>query len=614
MDDQAPPPRRLNPFAFPSETDARFNLLVATAVVVVFNLGITALIKLFFGAFASLSVSGLGLLQGQQADPQQLVRALFSLPLCSGGLIALLMATSYLRYRHHPREIRRKQHLQPPDLQKDSRLLQAVNELTQKAGVSPPPQIELGPVGASDGQAFGLSDQPLLRLGGNVNRQRIKQPGRFRAMVLHELAHVANRDIGRSYFAEAVWKVFLALILPLAAVIVLGYGIAYVELDIPTSALGWLITLIAAGVVMFVNAIILAVEVAVLLWIAGTIRRGALRVREVYADWRAALWGARQGLEEILSENARRPAPGWWQRLRRFHPTPQERLHSLRDPARLFRLGLDLPVSIGFLLGYVIAGGTPILGAALALWGLGFPPEGGADPRLRELAVVLVPLVLLGYLLVTLAAAWLVSATLGLQIQREAVADLATGQAKWSHYWHLWKPALLMPLMFELGVWMMPYDTITVAPLFTRETTLAFLLLPLWMLLLAGTNWAWMAYLRLFSLKLLGAHAGVLPPWGKMRLLNAAGAVLLPLMCLPAALTRLLLVQYHLSQNLVIAAFLLTFFLVAALWGVSWVAAIGLDRSSRRCPGCGENSARPQAVGLTCEHCGSELAPWIYAG
>jgi hypothetical protein len=289
-------------------------------------------------------------------------------------------------------------------------------------------------------------------------------------------------------------------------------------------------------------------------------------------------------------------------------------LHSLRDPVSLFHLGLDLPASIGFLLGYVIAGGTPILGAALALWGLGFPSGGGADPRLRALAVALVPLVILGYLLVTLAVAWLVSATLGVQIQREAVADLATGRAKWNRTWRLWKPALLMPLMFELGVWMMPYDTITVAPLFTRESTLAFLLLPLWMLLLAGTNWAWMAYLRLFSLKLLGAHAGVSPPRGKIRLITAAGTGLLPLMCLPAAMTRLLLVQYKLSSNLVVAGFLLTIILVGVAWGVSWAAAAWLGRASRRCPTCEENSAHMHAVGSTCEHCGNELAPWIYAG
>jgi hypothetical protein len=166
--------------------------------------------------------------------------------------------------------------------------------------------------------------------------------------------------------------------------------------------------------------------------------------------------------------------------------------------------------------------------------------------------------------------------------------------------------------MFELGVWMAPYDTITVAPLFTRESTLAFLLLPLWILLLAGTNWAWMAYLRLFSLKLLGAHAGISPPRWKIRLLIAAGTGLLPVMCIPAALTRLLLVQYKLDLNLVIATCILTFLLVAAAWGASWAAATWLGRSSPQCPTCEEKSTHTQAVGSTCEHCGHELAPWLY--
>jgi hypothetical protein len=47
--------RRLNPFAFPAETDARFNLMIISALAVIFNLSIAAFIKINFGAFSSLS-------------------------------------------------------------------------------------------------------------------------------------------------------------------------------------------------------------------------------------------------------------------------------------------------------------------------------------------------------------------------------------------------------------------------------------------------------------------------------------------------------------------------------------------------------------------------------
>jgi Zn-dependent protease with chaperone function len=611
--DRHPNLRRLNPFALPSETDARFNLLVAAAIIVIFNMGVTLLTKFFFGAFTSLSASGVGLLGGQQADPMQLLGMLVSLPFCSGSLIVLLVGFALVQYRRHPEKLRVSRRLLPADPQKDARLLQAVNKLALESG-TPAPGVFLGPAEAMDGQAFGLPGKPMLRLGAKISRLRIGAPAQFRALVLHELAHIHNRDIPRAYFADAIWRVFLVLIFPLAGLIVLGYGITYIQSDPPTDLTGWLLSLFFAGVVVVLNALFQAVLVGILLVFIALIRRGALRVRETYADWRAAQWGAADGLKEILVNNSRQPDPGWWKRMRRFHPTPQERLQSLQEPGRFFQIQLDLPVSVGFLLGFVVAGGTPILGAALDLWRLAFA-SGGASSLTGGLALILVPLTLLVFAAMTLAAAGFVSGTLGLQIQREAAAALVEDRAGWRSYLSLWKPALVTAVLFDVGVWAMPYDTITVAPIPTAEKLLAFGLLPFWIVLLGVTFWGWMGFQRWFALRLLEMHTGNQAPKNQMRLINVCATLLLPVLCIPAAISRAMLVGY-LNDPL---PFALSLFIVPVLF-LAFAALVMLGLKSYRrshpptCPVCSQPALTLPAAGQTCTGCGAELAPWLLAG
>jgi Zn-dependent protease with chaperone function len=94
--------------------------------------------------------------------------------------------------------------------QKDQAVQQAVDQLASHVGVVPVPVIEMphGLQGTS-GQAFGLGKRFSIRLDGGLRVWRRTKPDLFRAVVFHELAHIANQDVWRSYFSDALWRAIL---------------------------------------------------------------------------------------------------------------------------------------------------------------------------------------------------------------------------------------------------------------------------------------------------------------------------------------------------------------------------------------------------------------------
>jgi Peptidase family M48 len=51
-----------------------------------------------------------------------------------------------------------------------------------------------------------------------------RQPAAFEAVILHELAHIRNKDVNQTYLAIAIWRAFvLAALLPLAGLLTLSH-------------------------------------------------------------------------------------------------------------------------------------------------------------------------------------------------------------------------------------------------------------------------------------------------------------------------------------------------------------------------------------------------------
>ncbi|NDJ36683.1 MAG: M48 family metalloprotease, partial [Chloroflexi bacterium] len=330
---------RLNPYAFPPETNVRFALLLAAAVALALNLTL-----LTFGQIGLLDVtlaSPDGLLLVDEATGQveidrvrlgELQTSVFAGWLiiglsCAYGLA--LFGAAWLIHRRHPRRIARRKGLDPWPEGRDPDFISALADLCRRAGVDPPPDILVATgSGLTDGQVFGFRRRYSLRLGSRMPLLMRKRPEKFRAVILHELGHIVNGDVARTYFTQALWiTVLIVAVLPVTAFIV--YNV--------TDATLLRLNALASGGdlqlerLFFVNIpiwLLIGGQFTLIVLIVGLIRAGLLREREMYADWRAALWGARTTIAGILQAHAshdeERHGPF------SLHPDPAARLETLR--------------------------------------------------------------------------------------------------------------------------------------------------------------------------------------------------------------------------------------------------------------------------------------------
>jgi hypothetical protein len=178
----------------------------------------------------------------------------------------------------------------------------------------------------------GLRRRFLALPGGMIRLFRMDRPA-FRTIVLHELAHLRNRDVGRTYYAVSVWLAFLAVgLLPFVVVTTWrgggGFGLA-------TS---WRIGLLAVLVYLTRNAL--------------------LRSRELYADARAGTVESEAALVGVLKRLA--PVPQWRAGVG-VHPPPELRLRALRDPVAVLRPSLGEAVALGTVTSVLYAAVTDAL-------------------------------------------------------------------------------------------------------------------------------------------------------------------------------------------------------------------------------------------------------------
>ncbi|MFJ8444230.1 M48 family metalloprotease [Kitasatospora griseola] len=201
------------------------------------------------------------------------------------------------------------------------------------------PALFVAPASFSrSGAVFGSNRRPRLRLNGGLIACRDTDPDTFDAVVLHELAHVANRDLTVTYATVAVWRAFLVLVV---CPYVLWFGWAAVHL-------------VASGSNLFTatnsRQLILPVVTAFLM---SVVRADVLRSRELHADLTARRWGAR--LEHVWAAmptpaSDRRRTLRWTAAatdLVRIHPRWEVRRDALADPAPLFAVGALLMFLIG---------------------------------------------------------------------------------------------------------------------------------------------------------------------------------------------------------------------------------------------------------------------------
>ncbi|MET0423311.1 MAG: M48 family metalloprotease [Actinoplanes sp.] len=148
--------------------------------------------------------------------------------------------------------------------------------------------------------------------------------GRADAILAHELAHLRNRDIDMTYLAIAVWWGFLAAV----AVPFLAVAASAPE---QLRDLSWRLALLLG-----------------LLWV---IRASVLRTRELYADVRAGQGMADQEQLVTAIETRNTKTEGRFGTAFRNHPRVIDRVATIRDGTRLFRLDPIVAAATGTLIG-----------------------------------------------------------------------------------------------------------------------------------------------------------------------------------------------------------------------------------------------------------------------
>jgi Zn-dependent protease with chaperone function len=357
-------PARCNPFAFPSNVDFAFGLLVAVV------LGTSLLIYL---AIANSIGSGFESQAAQnarcerQAGPlgqadtlQARERWIDAFNACqnAGGKplgavaigVAALSITAAGIYLLFPAWKVRRGRLVPLTAEETPEVVQELRGLCQVAGVAPEPAFVWDPLNmACSGSAFGLPRHRFVALTGGLVTKLWTDPGVFRAVVLHELAHLRNGDVDKAYATVAVWWAFVATALvPFA--LVQGTDLS----TLPRRVL----SLAALALVVYL------------------LRNAALRAREIYADVRASTWSPfADGLDRALTAGSPRAGGRRWSPTEfripfSRHPSASTRRGAIRDTSPLFA------ASFWFAAGTGVAGSLSLVGAG-AIVDLVLPGAGG---------------------------------------------------------------------------------------------------------------------------------------------------------------------------------------------------------------------------------------------
>ncbi|MFI5619747.1 M48 family metalloprotease [Streptomyces sp. NPDC051567] len=252
------------------------------------------------------------------------------------GLVgtAVVLAVAVLLYFALPGWRRRRRRLMT--LQEagcDARLAEELAELTRTAGVRRAPRFLVDPAALGAGAVvFGRTGHYTVCLHAGLLATRPTDPAAFRAVLLHELAHLRNRDVDLAYAVTALWRAFLPLVVvPTVLTFGLTLGAAqFFGMFTGADQVFW-----PAARPSVIRAMAAPLFLVLLVVLA---RADLLRHRELHADADALAGGADPGVWQSARDAPGRRASALTA-LWRTHPTWAERRRSLQDEAALHTLG-----------------------------------------------------------------------------------------------------------------------------------------------------------------------------------------------------------------------------------------------------------------------------------
>ncbi|MFH8659121.1 M48 family metalloprotease [Streptomyces afghaniensis] len=288
---------------------------------------------------------------------------------------AALLAVAALVYWWQPRLRERWRRTVPAEsLDTDGSLGPELRALRELAGVTSGVRFRVDPTRTTSGAVvYGRFGEYTVCLHAGLLVRRATDPEGFRAVVLHELAHIRNRDVEYASASTALWRAFVVLAL-------LPYlwheGTLLVDgLTGRTASPFW------PGVASMLTRSVLAG--LLLVGLVHLARADLLRRRELYADARAVSSGApasawdHRDRDSAVATSVRRVTA-----LLRTHPSWAERRRALAEPGRLSGVGPLAMLLVG-------ASGTLLVNTAGDVVPRASTSEGGAWLTTAFLAPVL---------------------------------------------------------------------------------------------------------------------------------------------------------------------------------------------------------------------------------
>lgn len=256
--------------------------------------------------------------------------------------VAILFAVAGLLYCVYPLWLRWRRWLVPLHEERVPELAEYLTELSQVAGLRRKPVFLLGsPGGSLGGLTFGGPRRRYIALDAGLVLMFVVDRAKFRAVVLHELAHARGPDVSITYLTKATWWSFVVLTW------------------VPTLV----ISVVSRSLLVSVIAALLVVTLFVLLT-----RNAILRERELHADGVAAACdGPGSALDELVAGLVT-PRRTWWRALLAYHPRPAWRRQVIADPTLLLRpRWWEMPV-VGLATAVISANLQYVVAVAMPTW------------------------------------------------------------------------------------------------------------------------------------------------------------------------------------------------------------------------------------------------------
>lgn len=456
-------------FCFPSETTISFIILIIAALFVAVNISqnIERTIQVISEKPGEETNSPL--FPGAQEKDEG--RSDFSLekgsiltyakplavPLISALLLFTVATMIFLRF---PNYLKTRSNYNQMDSEKLIAFHQYVHNVSSSLLKKPPEVLITNSLMTANAQAFGTGIKNFLKLDGGLRLLQMKSKRMFDAILHHELGHLINKDIAKTYFSVSIWYAVIGIFaLPLIALLLIVF---YQGVFLKFSGRGINVGVISEILLHNLPQFLKAFAQMILLF--GTViffRNSVLKFREYFADLRAETFGYKDELLDILSK-VREKKRSVLDRIKSYHPTSAERTSILLDPSGLFSISLAMSFFTGVLQSFIVNGlFFPLLNFGLLLSVLTTPGLDSGNIGLTRFIIIIS--LIIPFLIILIASPLLaipVSGSIGLQSMKRSYSNSVsngTSGIKMKDY-------ILVPLLFiagnEIGYLLIPISNL----------------------------------------------------------------------------------------------------------------------------------------------------------